>query len=127
ARTGLHLRQLPLYPGLLPRAMTFSPDGRRLAFLLARNNDFNSLEVRIWDLALNRMVLELPKPPGGALSMAFSPDGRRIAVGGSEGLRLFDAQTGEQLLDFMRARLPVHGLSFSPDGQRLATVSAEVG
>ena len=51
----------------------------------------------------------------------YSPDGTRLAVVGSFGIRLYDAQTGEELTLFVGHRGIVNSVSFSPDGQTLAS------
>jgi WD40 repeat protein/tRNA A-37 threonylcarbamoyl transferase component Bud32 len=60
--------------------------------------------------------------------MAFSPDGTRLAtvgcntVGGYQTVRLWDARTGQHLLDLKgRQAADVSAVAFSPDGTRLAT------
>jgi WD40 repeat protein len=72
--------------------------------------------------------------------MAFSPDGRRIAVGrpiagnggwlivrggsasGSGEIKVWDAETGRELLTLQGHTSGVWNVAFSPDGQRLASV-----
>jgi WD40 repeat protein len=53
----------------------------------------------------------------------LSPDGRRIVTGGANGtLRMWDAQTGEQLpLTFKGHSGVVDSVQFSPDGHRVAS------
>ena len=58
--------------------------------------------------------------------MAFSPDGKRLASGNAE-VKVWDAQTGRELLTLDHNTRPVpivaFGVAFSPDGNRLASVS----
>lgn len=51
--------------------------------------------------------------------VAWSPDGRRLAVGTSQGMHLYDANTLEEVYRLEPLRL-VESLSFSPDGALLA-------
>jgi WD40 repeat protein len=64
--------------------------------------------------------------------MAFSPDGRRIAGAGKRRLEVFgpsgsgevkvwDAETGRELLTLQGHTSDVWSVAFSPDGQRLAS------
>jgi WD40 repeat protein len=60
--------------------------------------------------------------------IVFSPDGRRLAsISGGEGeigeLKLWDAETGEELLTF--DKVGSRGVAFSPDGHRLVSAGPE--
>src|SRR5207248_7088277 len=58
------------------------------------------------------------------LSVACSPDGTRLASTGHDlTTRVWDAQTGKELLRLERHNRPVTAVAFRPDGQRLATGS----
>ena len=67
-------------------------------------------------------VTELARWGEGTLkSMAWSPDGRLLAVAGSLGIRLLDAQTMEEI-QFLETG-SVSDVAFSPDGKLLASGS----
>ncbi|MEV6347635.1 hypothetical protein [Actinoplanes sp. NPDC051851] len=54
-------------------------------------------------------------------AVAVSADGRRAAAGGDDGVRIWDAGTGELLTTLAVVdRLAVYALAFSPDGTMLA-------
>ncbi len=103
-------------------AVTFSPDGRRLA------TGGHGNAVKLWDAETGRELARLAgrTPVGHADAvgcLAFSPDGRLLASGGWEdkSVKLWDVATGREL-----ASLGVHTdhvlyVAFSPDGRRLAS------
>ena len=103
-----------------------SPDGKHVyctGFQLTR-----------WDLATGKKVREFEAVR--CQTVAVSPDGKAVAVAREArgGLAmLFDADTGEKLVDLNLKDLPatqwgpaVNGLAFSPDGKVVAAVVAEV-
>jgi WD40 repeat protein len=54
--------------------------------------------------------------------VAFSPDGRRLATAGwDEKARIWDTETGEELLTLAVPSGRVFTVAFSPDGHLLAT------
>jgi WD40 repeat protein/tRNA A-37 threonylcarbamoyl transferase component Bud32 len=58
--------------------------------------------------------------------LAFSPDGTRLATAsGDWTARVWDARTGQPLLECRGHTGPVTCVAFSPDGTRLATASAD--
>ena len=58
----------------------------------------------------------------GVSAVAWSPDGKRIATGSDDGVRVWDAVTGEELLSLECGR-GVESVVWSPDGKRIATGS----
>jgi WD40 repeat protein/serine/threonine protein kinase len=56
----------------------------------------------------------------------FSPDGRHVAQGGTDGkVRVWDARTGEKVLEGIGHVMGVGQVAFSPDGKRLASPGGE--
>jgi hypothetical protein len=99
---------------------SWSPDGRRLAFVRA-----DALKPGVWnlwtlDLAKGDMRqitrLESGQPWGGS----WFPDGRRIAYGNETKLVIIDLQTGrERTFDTPRKGHLIRTPAVSPDGQRV--------
>jgi WD40 repeat protein len=56
-----------------------------------------------------------------AYSVAFSPDGKILAAGTGRGIKLWDAQSGENLVPLSRPSATVWSVAFSPDGKTLAS------
>jgi dipeptidyl aminopeptidase/acylaminoacyl peptidase len=60
---------------------------------------------------------------GWVHSVAYSPDGKRLASAGTEAVKVWDAQTGQELLSLKGGTLAgdwSNCVAFSPDGKRLA-------
>ena len=53
--------------------------------------------------------------------IAYSPDGSKIAIAGSIGVWIYDAQTGEELDLLTGHNEYVYSVSFSPDGNTIAS------
>ena len=95
--------------------MAYSPDGRRIAV---------SGQV---DQALGRGhgPADCATLPGPAHDVAFSPDGRRLAANDSSpadgSVKVWDAETGRELLSLPGHTGAIWGVAFSPDGTRIAS------
>jgi predicted NACHT family NTPase len=58
----------------------------------------------------------------GVRALAFSPDGKTLATGCSDqGIHLWDAATGKELVVLQGRHGPVSSVAFSPDGKIIAS------
>jgi WD40 repeat protein len=76
--------------------------------------------VRVYTLSTGALQGEYPIHTTAVVSMAVSLSGNRVISSGSDGLRLWDADTGEVLNRFDDYRDTVLQAAFSPDGSLLA-------
>jgi WD40 repeat protein/serine/threonine protein kinase len=130
AQTGQELYTFKHGHGGLITSVVFSPDGTRLA-----SADFRGT-VKIWDATSSPEARTFRGSPSHVSSVAFSPDGKRLAAGGgtwddtkqayvSGELKVWDAQTGKELLSCKNHSGAVGSVTFSPDGKRLAGAAAD--
>ena len=109
----------------------FSPDGRRVVSCGVPDRD--QCAIWLWDLASGQMIRGFQTHPaqveeGGAAwveQVAFSPDGRQIlSAGRDRRLRLWDAETGKEIRQFLGHQSEFGDIAFSPDGKRAVSVGA---
>jgi WD40 repeat protein len=101
------------------RAVTFGPDGTRLATASADGT------ARVWDLASGTELHTL-RHQSEVAGVAFSPDGTRLATASADSTaRVWDLASGTELHILRHPGAGVWGVAFSPNGRRLATASAE--
>lgn len=102
--------RLPHYPA----AMSFSPDGKRLAIAPANE------PVLIYDSRSWKQLFELQRTIGGSQAVAFSPDGTRIATADSDTVvRVYDARNGELLSRYTDLLMEPLAAAFSADSKQV--------
>ena len=106
----------------IPSNLTFSPDGKTVAF---SSHD----KISLWNIETGTLI-DPPLPPARAL--AFSPDGKKLVTGTKEGdVEMWNAETGVavtspiELDGFSNTVAPIRSLVFSPNGKLLAVAKDE--
>jgi WD40 repeat protein len=107
--------------------VAYSPDGHRLASASVDKT------IKVWDTDTGKELLTLTSPGFQARAIAYSPNGRLLAAAGtrfgeakkppSRMLKVWDANTSQELLTVTGDTGAYECVAFSPDGQRLATGS----
>jgi RNA polymerase sigma factor (sigma-70 family) len=102
-------------------ALAFAADGKLASF----GGDYT---VRVWDPATGRLARRQPVEKetahrfwGGCLS----PDGRRVAVQRLDRVKVFDTETGKELVSVKLGSSFEATAGFSPDGRSLAVVDQD--
>lgn len=90
---------------------------------VSRDGRYFSHGSQIWDTKADRWTHSFPLA-ASADSAAFSREGKRLAVG-ANGVRLFDVETGKELLDDTGHAGQVVGISVTPDGKLAATAGRD--
>jgi WD40 repeat protein len=101
------------------KGLALSTDGETLAF------DTDEDEVRLYNLRTGKdAAFPQGRHPTGPV-LALSPDGKRLVtgLGQKEFVKLWDAQTGEEILTLGRLFGVVQYVTFSPDGNKIMAAS----
>jgi eukaryotic-like serine/threonine-protein kinase len=113
-----HIRTL-LSPGFGVSALGFSPDGKRLAVAIRHAT------LRFYDVSTGTLTRTIRTGNGATEVVAaiFSPDSRLLATCGEEDPKIWDVESGRQLLTLRGHMATVNGIVFSPDGGTVASCS----
>jgi WD40 repeat protein/tRNA A-37 threonylcarbamoyl transferase component Bud32 len=120
ARSGQEVQAVELQPPGVP-SLCFSPDGRRLVLAM-----YHGKCVKVFDWNGEKLgamrTLEHPRP---VAAVAYSPDGKFLASGETDGFKLWNADTLEEV---RTVATPAQQLAFSPNSRTLfAATTNQVG
>jgi len=102
------------------RAITSSPDGRRL---IAGHQDGS---IAFWDPRSGEQLLSLGGGSALITVLALSPGGDRIVAGDSDGsATIWDIAARDAQFDLAKHHGPIEAVAWSPDGNRLATAAGK--
>src|SRR5207248_3329653 len=129
AQSGQELLTFKGHTGVVASVM-FSSDGTRLGSAALDGT------VKVWDATATQEARILSGLTDYVHGVAFSPDGKRLASGGGTWdaaqkayvageLKVWDAQTGQELLSCKGHSGRVSRVAFSPDGKRLASAAGD--
>ena len=106
-----------------PEAVAVSADGRWIAAApgAGRQVRWTAVAVHLWDTATGAEVQVIPQTAGeGIWALSFSPDGRRLASAGYDAkVKVWDTETGQELLTLAGHKSWIWKMQFSPDGNRI--------
>jgi cytochrome c peroxidase len=114
-RAGL-ARTTDVEVGLLPRSLTFAPDGKTLYVAVAGDDEVIQL-----DVATRKLVQRWSAPREPRL-IALSPDGNYLAAASSRTATVYCWSTETRRLHWQHRiedAFNLHGLAFAPDGQHV--------
>jgi WD40 repeat protein len=108
------------------RSIAFSPDGKTLA----SGSVYGS--VLLWDVKSGKRAATFQRfnpygrgGPNPAYSVAFSPDGKILAAGTLLGIKLWDVESGQNVVALSDPPGTVWSVAFSPDGKTVATAGSK--
>ncbi|PQO43248.1 c-type cytochrome domain-containing protein [Blastopirellula marina] len=103
----------------------FSPNGEKL--VVAGGSPGRLGELQMWDVASGQLDYSVPVSYDTIYGGSWSPDGKQVAVGcGDNTVRVFNADTGEQVLFNGAHEDWALDTTFSKDGSHLVSVSRDM-
>jgi len=102
-----------------PGGVSYSPDGKRLAY-----NDINT--TKIVDATSGAEILTLPPFKSATVDVVFSHDGTQLAVASQDGtMGIYESNTGKMLIEFPTSSAGIQRIAISPDGKRIASANGD--
>ncbi len=114
--TGRNVANIPIKPRHSVTHVSFSPDGRTLAYRISEEKF-----TRLWDVTTQTQTGIIENP--SVEYWAFSPDGKTLASTARHIITLWDVVTGQQIATLEGPARRVSHITYSPDGNTLAAVS----
>jgi WD40 repeat protein len=125
AGTGRQVLTLKGHEGPLTSA-SFSPDGRRLLTTIRPEEDRPS--VHIWDVPSGEKLTTIPEGMRWGSPIAqFSPDGGKVLTGSLALVRLWDVETGKEVVRLHGSQRDFGFARFSPNGRWILTLADQQG
>lgn len=114
---------IPTTPGYSDH-IAFSPDGKQLVTFDAPEEENIILKILDTQTGATLRAMTLPVSRKDWAYSAYSPDWKRVAVGLADGTsKVFDMETGKELMTLKGHTAFVDDVAYSPDGTRIATAS----
>ena len=114
--TGDNLANIAIEPRSRVRLVSFSPDGRTLAYRVTGEKF-----TRLWDITTQTEAGIIENP--SIESWAFSPDGKTLASAAGRIITLWDVVTGQPVATLEGHLDRIDSVIYSPDGNTLASTS----
>lgn len=111
AETGTLIKTIPTGKDSFAASVAASSDGKIVAF-----GDLVTGSIKIYNIAIGRVVRTIKAHDSGVLSLAFTPEGKILSYGKdaerTDEMRLFDVSTGAQSMpdpnNFYKSRMSGH-------------------
>jgi WD40 repeat protein len=130
AETGREIRTLEGHTDEV-NGCAYSPDGARIV------SGSSDCIFKIWDAEAGQEIHTIEGHAGGAwdfpnratypvTACAYSPDGARVVSAGSDRtLKIWDVETGRDILSLEGHTKEVNGCAYSPDGARVVSAGSD--